>query len=143
MAVLTLTQTIDRPPADVFHAIVDLESFPKWNPTTKSARKLSPGEPGEGTTFELEIRGFGKTIQELRNFEQDRRVTLVPHIKVMGGGHTFALTPEAGHTRVDHELEMIPQGAAKLLGPLMTMMGRRNLRATADALKRWVERPGH
>jgi hypothetical protein len=99
MATLRLSQVIDRPAADVFLAIIDLESFPRWNPTTKSARKLSPGETGEGSTFELAIRGFGTTIQELRGFERDRRVTLVPHLKALSGGHTFVLTPQGGHTR--------------------------------------------
>jgi uncharacterized protein YndB with AHSA1/START domain len=141
VATLRLTQTIDRPAADVFAAIVDLESFPRWNPTTKSARKLSPGETGEGTRFELTIRGFGRTIQELRGFERDRRVTLVPHIKVLGGGHTFVLTPDDGRTRVDHELEMIPKGAVRVFGPLVKILGRRNLAKTAAALKSRVERP--
>jgi uncharacterized protein YndB with AHSA1/START domain len=141
MATLRLTQVIDRPPAEVFRAIVDLESFPRWNPTTKSARKLSSGETGEGTTFELSIRGFGRTIQELRAFEQDRQVMLVPHIKSLGGGHTFVLTPEDGRTRVDHELEMIPRGGMRFFGPLIGIVGRRNLARTAAALKEWVERP--
>jgi uncharacterized protein YndB with AHSA1/START domain len=140
MATLRLTQMIDRPAADVFRAIVDLESFPRWNPTTKAARKLSPGETGEGTRFELSIRGFGKTIQELRGFDRDRRVTLVPHIKALGGGHTFVLTTEGDRTRVDHELEMIPKGVMRLLGPLVAMVGRRNLAKTAAALEAWVER---
>jgi uncharacterized protein YndB with AHSA1/START domain len=141
MAVLRLTQVIDRPAAEVFAAIVDLESFPLWNPTTRSARKLSTGETGEGSTFELRIRGFGTTVQELRGFERDRRVTLVPHIDTLAGGHTFVLMPEGGATRVDHELEMIPRGAMRLVGPLIPMLGRRNLRQTADALKAWLERP--
>jgi hypothetical protein len=92
-------------------------------------------------TFELAIRGFGRTIQELRGFEQDRRVTLVSHIKAMSGGHTFVLTPEEGRTRVDHELEMVPKGAMRLLGPFIAMVGRRNLAKTAAALKEWVEKP--
>jgi len=140
VATLRLSQVIDRPADDVFDVIVDLESFPRWNPTTKSARKLSPGEPGEGTTFELAIRGFGKTVQELRGFERDRRVTLVPHFSALSGGHTFVLTPEGGGTRVDHELEMNPRGAWRVMGPLMPFLGRRNLRKTADALKAWLER---
>jgi uncharacterized protein YndB with AHSA1/START domain len=142
VAMLLLTQTIDRPAAAVFAAIVDLESFPRWNPTTKSARKLSPGEVGEGTRFELAIRGFGRTVQELRGFERDRRVTLVPHIKALGGGHTFVLTPEDGTTRIDHQLEMIPKGAMRLFGPFVVILGRRNLTKTATALKAWVEAPG-
>jgi uncharacterized protein YndB with AHSA1/START domain len=141
MAVLRLTQVIDRPVADVFRAIADVESFPRWNPTTKSAKKLSPGETGEGTRFELTIRGFGRTIQELRGFEPDRQVTLVPHIKTLSGGHTFVLIPEGdGQTRVDHQLEMTLRGAWRVFGPMVAMVGRRNLRQTATALKNWLER---
>jgi uncharacterized protein YndB with AHSA1/START domain len=141
MVTLRLTQVIERPAADVFAAIVDLESFPRWNPTTKSARKLSPGETREGATFELQIRGFGKTIQELQGFERDRRVTLVPHLKALGGGHTFVLTPDGDRTRIDHELEMIPKGAMRVFAPLVGMIGRRNLRQTAAALEAWLEHP--
>jgi uncharacterized protein YndB with AHSA1/START domain len=141
MASLRLRQLIDRSPPDVFAAIVDIESFPRWNPTTKRARKLSDGETGEGTRFELAIRGFGSTVQELRGFEPDRRVTLVPHIRALSGGHTFVLTPEDGRTRVDLELEMTPNGPWRLLAPLMPMIGRRNLRQTASALQTWLERP--
>jgi len=141
VAILELSQVIDRPAADVFRAIVDVESFPRWNPTTKSAKKLSSGDAGEGTRFELTIRGFGRTIQELQGFERDRRVTLVPHIKALSGGHTFVLTPEGdGRTRVDHELEMTPRGPWKVFGPVVAMVGRRNLRQTASALKSWLER---
>jgi uncharacterized protein YndB with AHSA1/START domain len=141
VAILKLSQVIDRPAPEVFGAIVDVESFPRWNPTTKGAKKLSPGETGEGTRFELTIRGFGLTIQELQGFEQDRRVTLVPHIKALSGGHTFVLTPESdGRTRIDHELEMTPRGAWKVFGSIVAMVGRRNLRQTATALKNWLER---
>jgi hypothetical protein len=35
---------------------------------------------------------------------------------------------------------MTPKGAFKILSPVMTMVGRRNLRATAAALQRHVER---
>jgi hypothetical protein len=143
VAVLRLSQVIDRPVPDVFRAIVDVESFPRWNPTTKGARKLSPGEAGEGTRFELSIRGFGRTIQELQGFERDRRVTLVPHIKALSGGHTFVLTPDVEErTRVDHELRMEPRGMWKVFGPLVPMIGRRNLSQTASALKDWLERGG-
>jgi uncharacterized protein YndB with AHSA1/START domain len=142
-AVLTLDQVIDRPVTDVFRAVVDVEAFPRWNPTTKSAKKLSSGDTGNGTRFELTIRGFGRTVQELQGFERDRRVTLVPHIKALSGGHTFVLTPESdGRTRVDHQLEMTPRGPWKVFGPIVAMVGRRNLQQTASALKNWLERSG-
>ena len=47
MAVFRRSQVIARPVENVFSAVVDLERFPDWNPTTKSARKLSAGETGE------------------------------------------------------------------------------------------------
>jgi hypothetical protein len=46
---------------------------------------------------------------------------------------------EGGRTRVDHELEMTPRGWYRLLGPMMTMTGRINLKATADALRQHLE----
>lgn len=142
MPVIKLTQTIDRSPHDVFAAIIDVAGFPKWNPTTKSAKKFSHGATGEGTLFELEITGFGKVEQQLMEFQQDVQVKLVPHMKMMGGGHRFILTPQGTGTRVDHELEMFPKGLFVLMTPFMGMMGRKNLEATADALKRYLERGG-
>jgi uncharacterized protein YndB with AHSA1/START domain len=92
MPVFRLTQVIHRPIDDVFGAVVDVANFPRWNPTTKSDRRLSEGATGNGTRFELEIAGFGKTIQELEEFEPNRRVRLVPHIKSLAGGHRFTFT---------------------------------------------------
>src|SRR5438105_3013218 len=101
MPVLKLTQVIERPVAEVYNVVIDVENFPKWNPTTKSAKKLSSGEIGPGTQFELEIKGFGKVPQELQEFERDKRVFLVPQMKMMGGGHRFLFTAQGNATRID------------------------------------------
>jgi uncharacterized protein YndB with AHSA1/START domain len=139
MPVIKLTQVINRPVGEVFAAVVDVASFPRWNPTTKSARRLTDGPVGNGTRFELEITGFGKTIQELQDFEPNRSVRLVPHIKVLAGGHRFTFTDVGAETHVDHELEMTPKGLFRLMSPFMGMIGRKNLAATAAALKQYVE----
>lgn len=139
MPILRATQVIDRPAADVFRAIVEVENFPRWNPTTKTARKVTPGPAGEGTEFELKIKGFGVVPQKLENFEDGRRVRLVPKMKMMSGGHLFVLAPQGSSTRVDHELEMTPRGLFKAMTLMVAMMGRKNLKDTADALKAYVE----
>jgi len=41
--------------------------------------------------------------------------------------------------RVDHELEMTPKGAFRLFAPMMGMIGRKNLRDTANPLKAHLE----
>jgi uncharacterized protein YndB with AHSA1/START domain len=140
MALVKHTQVINRPVEEVFQTVVDVTNFPKWNPTTPSARKLSTGEIGDGTRFELEIRGFGKVEQELREFERNKRVRLVPSFKLLSGGHRFIFTAEGTRTRIDHELEMMPHGVFKVLTPFMGMMGRKNLRDTANALQDYLER---
>jgi uncharacterized protein YndB with AHSA1/START domain len=140
MPVLKLTQVIRRPLEEVFDAVVDVAHFPDWNPTTRSARRLGDGAVGEGSRFELEIAGFGKTVQELQEFQRNHQVKLVPtSMKQMRGGHRFLFSRDASGTRIDHELEMFPKGLFVLMAPLMGIMGRRNLRATADALQRYVE----
>jgi ribosome-associated toxin RatA of RatAB toxin-antitoxin module len=139
MPFMTLSQVIEKPVSEVFHAVIDVANFPKWNPTTASARKLSEGKIREGSRFELEIKGFGKTLQELQEFKRNEQVRLVPHISVLSGGHRFRFTDQGSHTRVDHELEMTPKGFFKLFSPFMGMIGRKNLRRTADALQKYLE----
>lgn len=134
-----LDQVINKPVEQVFDTVIDVAKFPKWNPTTKSARQLTAGKIGQGTKFELEIKGYGKTLQELQEFEVNKRVRLVPHINAMEGGHRFLFTTQGNQTRVDHELEMTPEKFFKLLTPIMGMFSRKNLRATARALQNNLE----
>ena len=94
------------------------------------------GPSGDGTRFEWELRGFGRVVQELAEFERNRRVRIVPHLTSLKGGHRFTFTSVAEGTRIDHELEMVPQGVFRLMGPVTAMIGRRNLRETAAALEK-------
>jgi len=141
MAVVKYTQVINKPVDVVFQTVVDVASFPTWNPTTPSARKLSNGEIGNGTRFELTLKGLGKVQQELREFDRNKQVRLVPSLKFLSGGHRFIFTAEGAKTRIDHELEMTPKGVFRIFTPLIGMMGRKNLRDTASALQTYLERP--
>lgn len=140
MAIIEHSQVINRPVDVVFQTVVDVANFPKWNPSTPSARKLSNGEIGDGTRFELEIRGLGRVQQELREFDRDKQVRLVPNSKLVSGGHRFVFTAEGSKTRIDHELEMTPKGVFKLFTPLIGTMGKKNLLDLANALQRYLER---
>src|SRR5882724_9314593 len=83
------TQVIKRPVDVVFNTVIAIENFPKWNPTTAVTRKISTGETGEGTEFEMQVRGFGMVKQTLEEFDRNKQVKIVPHIKMLGGGHRF------------------------------------------------------
>ena len=140
IAVLKREQLIKRPIDDVFDTIVDGGSFAAWNPTIAASRQLDDRPPGDGARFEWELRGFGRVVQELQEFDRPSRVRIVPHMKQMEGGHRFLLTADGDATRVKHELEMRPKGAFRLFAPMMGMIGRKNLRDTAKALRAYIER---
>jgi uncharacterized protein YndB with AHSA1/START domain len=136
----TMTQTIKRPVDEVFTAAVQLDQFPKWSPRNPWAKKLTPGEIGEGTQFEMGIKGFGKVKNELREFKRNKRVIVVPLINMFDGGHRWIFTDLGdGTTRIDHELDMRPKGLFKLMTPMMRANGKKTVRETAEALQRHLE----
>lgn len=140
MPTLKRTQIIKAPVGDVFDTVVDGGNFASWNPTIRASRRLDDGEIGNGSRFEWKLRGFGAVVQELQEFSPNRQVRIVPHIKTLSGGHRFRFTPQGDGTRIEHELEMTPKGAFRLLAPLMGMIGRKNLRDTANALQAHLEK---
>jgi uncharacterized protein YndB with AHSA1/START domain len=140
MALVSRTQVIAAPIDAVFAVIVDGGNFAAWNPTIRSSRRLDDGEIGEGSRFEWDLRGFGKVEQELQEFDRPRQVRIVPHMKQIKGGHRFTLSTEGDGTRIEHELEMRPNGAYVVLTPMMGLIGRKNLKDTANALQAHIEK---
>ena len=140
MAILRRTQLIRAPIERVFETISDGGSFAAWNPTIRTSRRLGDGPVGNGTRFEWELRGFGKVVQELQEFDPPRQVRIVPRTRQLKGGHRFKLITDGSRTRVEHELEMSPAGAFRLFTPMMDTLGRKNLKDTASALQAHLER---
>jgi|ERR1051325_1312642 uncharacterized protein YndB with AHSA1/START domain len=135
------SQTIKAPVEKVFKTIVEIENFPKWNPTTPVTKKISSGEPKEGSEYEMKVRGFGMVKQTLEEFSQNKQVKIVPHIKSLGGGHRFIFKKiNDNETQVDHEMIMIPKGIFKLFSPMMKSMGKKNVDALAECLKNYLEK---
>ena len=139
MSILHTTQVIERPIDEVFAVVADAGNFHEWNPTITSARRLSDAGMTLGAKFEWKLRGFGTVVQEFGEFDTNKCIRIVPHIKGLRGGHRFTFTKQGSATRIDHELAMLPTGWFRLLGPLMGMMGRRNLRDTTQALQKYLE----
>jgi uncharacterized protein YndB with AHSA1/START domain len=139
MPVFKATQVIDRPVVEVFAEVADAANYDTWNPTVTSARKLTAAGTGLGSRFEWTLRGFGKVVQEFGEFEENKRIRIVPHMRGMTGGHRFQFTEQGRSTRVEHELLMQPVGWFRLFSPFIGMIGRKNLRDTTTALKRHLE----
>jgi hypothetical protein len=137
----TMSQTIARPVQKVFATAVQLDEFPNWSPLNPWAKKLTPGEIGQGTRFQMGIKGFGKVTNELREFEQNKRMMVAPLSSMFEGGHRWIFSDVGdGSTRIEHELEMRPKGLFKLMGPMLRANGEKTVRETAAALQQHLER---
>ena len=140
MAVITRTQLIKKPVDEVFAVVTDGASWADWNPTVRASRRLDAGPIGNGARFEWELRGVGKVVQEFQEFEPNRRVRILSHVKMVEGGHRFRFSAQGEQTRIDHELEIRPKGVFLLLAPMIRLNGRKNVRDTANALQARLER---
>ena len=139
MPIIHATQVIERPIDEVFATVADAANFHTWNPTITSARRLSDAGMTLGAKFEWKLRGFGTVVQQFGEFERNKCIRIVPQIKGLRGGHRFTFTKQGSATRIDHELTMVPTGWFRLLGPVMGVIGRRNLRDTTRALQTFLE----
>ena len=139
MAVITRTQVIHKPVDEVFDVLADLGSYAKWNPTIRSSRWVDDQPHGNGARFEWGLRGLGKVVQELGEFKPHVHLRIVTDLKPVKGGHRMRLTGNGDATRIDHELEITPNGIFRLFAPMLVMNGRRNLRGTANAISTHFE----
>jgi hypothetical protein len=81
-----------------------------------------------------------RVSNELREFRTNERIMVVPLIKLFAGGHRWLFTRLGpSSTRIVHELEMLPKGVYKLMGPLLRANGRKTVIDTAEALRRHLE----
>ena len=139
MAVITRTQVINKPVEEVFDLLADAGSYAKWNPTIRSSRWVDDQPHGNGARFEWGLRGLGKVVQELGEFKPHVHLRIVTDLKPVKGGHRMRLTGNGDATRIDHELEITPNGIFRLFAPMLVMNGRRNLRGTANAISTHFE----
>ena len=139
MAVVTRTQVIKKPVEEVFDLLADAGSYAKWNPTIRSSRWVDDQPHGNGARFEWGLRGLGKVVQELGEFKPHVHLRIVTDLKPVKGGHRMRLTGNGDATRIDHELEITPNGIFRLFAPMLVMNGRRNLRGTANAISTHFE----
>jgi hypothetical protein len=129
-------QTVD----EVFAVVVDGARWADWNPTVRASRRLDAGPIGNGARFEWDLRGVGKVIQEFQEFEPSTRVRFVTHVKTLGSGHLFCFSTRGDGTRIGHEVEIRPEGVFVLFALMMGLIGRKDLRDTANALQAYLER---
>lgn len=105
MPTIETTETIDAPPPTVWAALVDIDSYPEWNPFIVEGR----GEFSQGEKVELRMQppgGKAMTFEpKVIKVEPDRELRWVGRLAVPGlfrGEHYFKLTPDGDGTLLEH-----------------------------------------
>jgi carbon monoxide dehydrogenase subunit G len=133
---------INRRVDEVFDFVADERNEPRYNPKMRVAEQISEGPIGVGTRFRAETVNMGRTVEmviEFTGFERPRRIEETVHMSSMDlqGGLTF--DPVAGGTRMRWSWDLEPKGGLRLMGPMITRMGRHSERTIWTSLKRLLE----
>src|SRR3954447_10103504 len=131
--------TIARPVELVFDYVVDQTNEPQYNPEMVRAEKITPGPIGKGTLFRSAVRSGRRTADmliETTEYDRPRRMASSTTMKQMDIRYLLEFEPVADGTRMRWSGEVRPKGGLRLLGPLVTWMGRRQEQRIWSALKR-------
>jgi uncharacterized membrane protein len=138
---------IDRPAAEVFAFLEDIENNTRWLRGMVSCRWTTQPPVRVGSRYEQVARFLGKEIRtgfEVTDLEPGRLATIrsLP-------GSSFPLTVRrevestgAGRCRVTETVHSDPKGFYRLSGSVLRLLVGRNIRRDYQRLKRLLEERG-
>lgn len=129
---------INRPVEDVFDFVADECNEPRYNPSMRSAERLSPGPIRAGTRFHGQIVNMGRPYDVdivYRRFERPHVLASSIHMSSMDVEGTLRFDPVPGGTRMRWAWDVRFHGLFQLLSPL----GGRFEEANWRRLKRVLE----
>jgi NAD(P)-dependent dehydrogenase (short-subunit alcohol dehydrogenase family)/carbon monoxide dehydrogenase subunit G len=142
MTVLHETADVRRPVEEVFAYVSDFTTTTEWDATALSATKLTPGELGVGTEFEVVCAlpvGSINLRYRIAAFEHPNRLELEGSCRFFNIRDTITFAPSKRGTRIDYRAEF---DFKSLLRPLISMftsglekMGRESVAGLASALE--------
>jgi carbon monoxide dehydrogenase subunit G len=133
---------IDRPIDEVFDVVADHTNEPRYNPAMTASHRLDDGPVGVGSRFRATVLTRGKPQQveiEITGFE---RPSEMASRSVMGRSTVtgrLRFDPVTSGTRLSWDWDVKVGGAARVLDPLVAVIGRRQERAIWAGLKHYLE----
>jgi Polyketide cyclase / dehydrase and lipid transport len=130
-------------PVDVvFDYVADQSNEPQYNPQMVRAEKITPGPVGKGTQFRSVVAAGGRTaamLIECTSYDRPRLLATTTSMRQADFSYTLTFEPAAGGTRMRWWAQVRPNGAVRLLGPVITWVGRRQERRIWASLKEHLE----
>ena len=133
---------IGRPVEVVFDYVAEQSNEPRYNPQMVRAEKITPGPVGKGTRFRSAVVSRGRTAEmliECTGYERPKLFVTTTTMAQADIGYTLRFEPAAGSTRMRWSGQVHPKGALRLLGPVITWLGRRQEQRIWAALKQHLE----
>jgi hypothetical protein len=133
---------IDQPVDLVFDYVADQSNESQYNPHMVRAEKITPGPVRKGTRFRSAVASMGRTAEMLTEYTGYDRPTLLASTTTMAqADFSYLLTfePAAAGTRMRWAGQVRPKGAFRLLGPLISWLGKRQERRIWASLKQHLE----
>ncbi len=123
------TFSVGRPPEVVFNYLTDPSNLADWQTANISVEQLSDGPPGPGSRFRERSKPPGmKAFEQITEFAVYERPMRF-HVHVAEGPQpidgTWILAPSDAGTLVTFTVEGQLRGPIRLLGPLATLLIRR------------------
>jgi carbon monoxide dehydrogenase subunit G len=117
------TVTVDKPLDQVWEFLTDFTTTEDWDPPTVTTTRLS-GDGGVGTTYKnvSKILGHETEIEyTVVSVEPQQKFQLTGRTTAMHLLDTMTFENDGNRTTVTYRAEFEPQGAAKLIEPLMPL----------------------
>jgi uncharacterized protein YndB with AHSA1/START domain len=133
---------VDRPVEGVFDYVADQSNEPQYNPQMVRAEKITAGPIGVGTKFRSAVASRGRTAEmliECTSYDRPRHLASTTTMQQADISYTLTFEPVGAGTQMRWSGQVHPKGAFRLLGPLITWMGRRQERRIWASLKRRLE----
>jgi uncharacterized protein YndB with AHSA1/START domain len=135
---VTATTQIACPPEDVFGMLADLRNDTQWNSRVSSAELRSPEPIGLGSRFAIVNGGTAYDVT-ITTYERPSRLVLEasgkPDLTI-----AYAFTPTGEGTELESDFDFRPNGALKVLFPVLAPVIRRDVPKQFATLKALCER---
>jgi uncharacterized protein YndB with AHSA1/START domain len=137
----TNTITINRPVADVFAFLADLENLPRWNYAIQQTRKLSPGPVAVGTRYHQVRTVPTRQEESLEVIELDdgRKITVRGTLNRLPAQLGYHVESAGNTTVLTNRVELTLPAPQALVSTLATRQIRGAVAENLKVLKRLLE----
>lgn len=132
---------------DVFAYLSDFTTTQEWDPGVVEAKRLTPGEIGEGTEFRLVTKFLGRRtalIYTVVEYDAPHAVTFRGENATVLSVDRITVEPYQGGTRLTYTADLSLKGplryATPLLGPAFASIGDRAFEGLYGTLVKAIER---